>query len=133
MSGWSIAATIAFAAFGLISLVALPVFLREERELSKKGVRVRGRVVERLDHGGDGFHGAVEYVVDGVTRRLVSEQTGYDVGEEVVVIYLPERPGQARIDSKRELWGNTIGAVVAIVLFFVAALVSSGLGWFGVF
>lgn len=49
------------------------------------------------------------------------------------IAYLPERPGQARIDSKRELWGNTIGAVVAIVLFFVAALVSSGLGWFGVF
>jgi hypothetical protein len=133
VSLWSVAATVALALLGGVSAWVLLVLAPDERKLNRVGVRVPGKVIERLDHGGDGFHGAIEYHVDGVPHRLVSEQSGYDVGDAVVVIYEPGRPAHARVDRANERWHNTINGIGFITLCFGGAIATFVLGWLGVF
>ncbi|HLM62633.1 MAG TPA: DUF3592 domain-containing protein [Pyrinomonadaceae bacterium] len=46
----------------------------------------------------------------------------YKIGETIEVLYLPETPEIARIGSFGQLWGNGILALVAGVVFTLAAL-----------
>jgi hypothetical protein len=134
MSGWSIAAIVGFALLGALSVFLLLVHSRAERALNSRGVRVPGRVTERLRGAGAGFHSAVEFHVDGVARRIKSEQsTGHSVGDSVVVIYLPDRPQEARIDGVMERWHGTIGSVVFLVIAVAGAITMVALGTCGVF
>ncbi|HRN50407.1 MAG TPA: DUF3592 domain-containing protein [Anaerolineales bacterium] len=98
-------------------------------ELSTRGESTIGRVVA-LEESSDGDGGCcvyspvIEFNANGNPVRFeggnASDPPAYRVGQEVEVLYLPEDPSKAAINSFYELWMVTvILAPVTFILFIV--------------
>lgn len=135
MSGWSIAATAVCALIALSSAWAFIRSFQHERQVARNGVTVTGKVVARVDAGGDGFHIRVAYAADGVIYEMLSDQPRVEeVGMKVDVRYLPGEPRDARLQlGGLERWAGTIATLVGVVIFTGGAITMAILGMRGVF
>lgn len=90
-----------FLIVGVWLLIDAAVFLRDANT-------VRGTVSEMVEAGEGRQSPKVEFTVDAkrisFTSRVSSNPPNFVVGEDVRVVYRPEDPTRARIDSFGELW-----------------------------
>src|SRR5688500_16944443 len=70
--------------------------------------RVTGTVIALQRSGRNSARPVIGYTVDDRKHEMVSEvwqsPPAYDVGDEVELLYFPDSPGDARIDSFIESW-----------------------------
>jgi len=118
----------AFAVLGPV-LLAVGVYLYARTSaFLERATRTRGEVVELVERrSDDGYTYAPVFVFEdakGTSRRIVSNTSsnppGYAVGDEVDVLYDPDDPEDACIDSFFSLWGGAtivggLGLVFGIV------------------
>lgn len=98
-------------------------------ELSTRGESAIGRVVE-MEESTDGegsccvYSPVIEFNANGRPVRFeggnASDPPAYRVGQEVEVLYLPDNPSRAAINSFYELWMvSAILAPTTLILFVV--------------
>ena len=115
---------------GALLIVGAVFLVVRTGTLIATGVRTRGKVVDlassNSSDGASVFRPVVTFEVRGEQHTFTSSHgskpAGYDVGDQVGVIYLPDDPAYARIDSFGSLW---LGATIAgsLGLFF------GGIAW----
>lgn len=115
---------------GLVLLAATVYLLVRTGSFVASAARTRGKVVDlaesRSSDGSSTWHPVVSFEVGGEAVTFKSKfgarPAPYDIGDAVDVLYDPENPPDARIDSFRGLW---LGAVIAgsLGLFF------AGIAW----
>jgi hypothetical protein len=97
--------------------------------LTQSGHTVQGTVTELVEsnsnEGGVSYAPVIEYQVDGQTysfnTRNYSDPPAYHVGQQVIVLYDPARPGFGRIDNIWDLWLQPgMLCPAALILFLVS-------------
>jgi hypothetical protein len=125
-----------FGGVGLIFLAIAVITFRSEYRMRSGAVRVPGVVIELEevadDHGGALYKPVFEFY-DNQDRKhrnkgsVASSPPAYTRGEEVTVLYRPENPGEAQLDSFFEAWfvplifgllGSIFSAIAGGVIYF---------------
>jgi hypothetical protein len=98
---------IIFLAGGLLALVAAVKEAKTQRLLDRQGLRAVGTVI-RYDRkqdpeGGTSYYPVIAYAdAQGIAREtnsIVSGKRKWPIGREVPVVFLPQAPAKARIDT----------------------------------
>lgn len=113
----------------VVGMVALTLFFSwNSYTLTTQGEKTSGHVVALSEHSDDEgcctYAPVVEFTVGGFPVRFEgnnsSDPPAYRVGQEVEVLYLPNNPSKAGINSFSELWMTAvILAPVTLGLFVV--------------
>lgn len=124
MSTSSLTASIIFGAISAFALVCLPFLFLRARRLARHGATTVGTVTE-MREAHEGYTAHVLYDVGGTAHQLQSDCSDerYEVGDQVKIRYLPDRPAEAVLDEHDQLWLRPIGAALMVVLFAIGAVV----------
>ncbi len=107
-------------------------------QLVNEGESTTGTVVQmeesRSDEGGTVYSPVIEFMAHGQTYSFesgnASDPPEYEVGDEVRVLYDPETPEGARIESFAELW---LMPIILIPAMLLGMLVVNGVfGWMAI-
>jgi hypothetical protein len=104
-------------------LMAAAFFAQQTLSYQQEAQRVTGMVVRMQQDSRSGAKPVVGYLVDDrhyeVVAGVSQSPPAYHIGEEVELMYLPDNPGDARIDSFMENWFMTLmlGGFGALTLF----------------
>lgn len=116
---------IVFGGAAIVSIGVVPFVLGRERRLARDGTTTTGTVVAIEADQDTGYHAVVEFMTPHGQRTLFesTRRNGRQVGATVSVRYLPDRPEEARIDTRAGIYGRTIMAVALCIGFSIAASV----------
>jgi len=121
---------LAFLLFGLLFFAIGWGLTLRQRSLEKLGIEAQGVVVdlqENYDSDGNTYTPVVQFkTAKGqnveFTSSYSSSPPSYDVGEAVIVVYLPEQPDKAIIKGDGQLLHiifMILGGIVAVVGFYL--------------
>jgi cytochrome c oxidase assembly protein Cox11 len=125
-----------FAVIGLVALVIGILWIRSTKERLKTMINHTGTVVEkvRVEHPGEtaNFYPVVEFKTQtGEVFRFEGKTSGpeneYKIGEQVEILYDPQDPQGAMINSWKELWFPSIAMMIIGGGMLVLGIASSGI------
>jgi len=125
-----------FAVIGLVALVIGILWIRSTKERLKTMINHTGTVVEkvRVERPGEtaNFYPVVEFKTQtGEVFRFEGKTSGteyeYKIGEQVEILYDPQDPQGAMINSWKELWFPSIAMMIIGGGMLVLGIASSGI------
>jgi len=132
LSAGAIAFCSIFLIIGLIMLKFAISTFSDKIEFKRTGIITQGEVVElassRGDRSGYMYTPIIAFLADGKSYQFQHSASSnppmYDIGEKVEVIYWPESPSKASLNTFWGFWGPPIFISIAAVVF---TLVGGGL------
>jgi cytochrome c oxidase assembly protein Cox11 len=125
-----------FAVIGLVALVIGILWIGSTKERLKTMINHTGTVVEkvRVERPGEtaNFYPVVEFKTQtGEVFRFEGKTSGpeneYKIGEQVEILYDPQDPQGAMINSWKELWFPSIAMMIIGGGMLVLGIASSGI------
>ena len=125
-----------FATIGVVALVIAFLWLNSTKERLKSMVHHLGTVVEkiRVERPGEtaNFYPVIEFKTQtGEVFRFEGKTSGpeneYKIGEQVEILYDPQDPQGAMINSWKELWFPSIAMMIIGGGMLVLGIASSGI------
>ncbi len=119
-----------FILFGLLFFAIGSGLTYRQRSLEKQGIEAPGVVVdlqEKYDSDGSTYAPVVQFqTAEGQSVQFLSTYSSsppdYDVGEPVIVVYVPEQPEKAVIKGE--------GQLLHSIFMLVGGVIVSGGSWF---